>query len=226
MAVGSYCFYKVGYRGDTVFIPLWISSRKRAPYGSELIREQFIQDMLEKLHDRLSVDEEVNRLLGVAIEFPGASQGTDNQDSFDIYVRSSSAGITGVMIEPSMAKREPRMLSLPYKLSFASRPFSSRSSGFDRLLQPFLPGEADSEDANVFPGDKPSYYEAVLDGKIRVRSSCSDIRARSYYRIIDEGILQFRATRSLSHANATPRFTHAILTYQDSKGTEQTKRLW
>jgi hypothetical protein len=40
--VSTWVAYKVGYRNETVFLPLWLSPRRRNPFKSELDTEQFI----------------------------------------------------------------------------------------------------------------------------------------------------------------------------------------
>jgi hypothetical protein len=204
-AVSFYGTYKVAYCHESVFLPLWISAKKRNPYKSELDRDEFLQHIKERLHDRLAVDEEVNQLLGVALEFPGHPD-----DQFEVYIRTSTPGITGLMVEPSG------------KWSFTSRPFASPAGGVDRLLHPFLPGETDSDDTRE-EGDQPSFYEAVVDGTMHVRAS-SGYPGQNH--TIKDAIVQFRATRSLCHVNATPRFSNTVLIYDDKSGEKVYQRLW
>jgi hypothetical protein len=201
--VSSYGAYKVGYCHETVFLPLWFCSRERTPMKSEIDREIFIDEIKTRLHDRLSVDEELHFLLGV----PVTLQESD-KDSFKIFIRSSEPGIKGIEVDPS------------WQMSLTARPFAA-TSGIDRLLQPFAPGQADSEDAMTNPknSEKIPYYEAVVVGSVRL----SAIKAPHVIATLD-----FKAVRALDHPKATPKFIAGVVTLRDKESGDIliTRRLW
>lgn len=203
--VSSYSAYKVGYCGESVFLPLWFVSKERAPLRSELNRDIVIEQIKEKLHNRLSVDEEVHFLLGVPV-----SLANDDKDEYSVYVRSSVPGLKGVTVDPT------------WSVSWTARPFQS-SSGIDRLLQPFTPGQADSEDATADPNRSKSglpYYEAVVDGTVHVNAPKCPPNT--------EAKLHFRALLSLDTPKEGPRFVYATLTMTDltTNDTVITRRLF
>lgn len=201
--VSSYSAYKVGYLHESVFLPLWFCSRERTPLKSELNRDAFIEDIKHKLHDRVSVDEELHLLLGV----PVTLQESD-QDTFKVYIRSSEPGIKGLEVDPS------------WQMSLTARPFQS-TGGIDRLLQPFTPGQADSEDAISGPKNSepiPS-CEGIVVGSVRL----SAVKAPHVNATLD-----FKAIRALDHPNSTPKFIEGVITLTDKEtgNVIVTRRLW
>ncbi|CAN6638874.1 hypothetical protein TRVA0_017S01134 [Trichomonascus vanleenenianus] len=218
--ISGYTFYKVGYRHETLFLPLWFCRRERKPLKSELDRDLLLALVKSKLHDRLSVDEEVHLLLGTPVTFDDHSR----EDEYKIYIRTSEPGIKGLVIEPSWA------------VTLAARPFMSRS-GIDRVLAPYVPGMADSEDAISLPNDHPQYNrfrDAVVQGRVTVTGDAYYSRLRKSP-LVDKSdasdppkaLLEFIAVQSLDHPKSAPKFVHGVLHVKDSATGEITsRRLW
>jgi hypothetical protein len=209
--VSSYSLYKVKYKKESFFLPLWISGYRRKPYRSELDKEEFLEHATKKLADRLGVDEVVNQIFGVPIKLEHFVAENGEIEKLQLSVRSSGPGITGLVVEPN------------WNYNLTSRPFSiwSASSGFDRLLFPFSDSSADSEDASDIQNQKRAYLDAVVEGKVKIISKAHQPP------IAKEGILEFQMVQSLDHRNASPRFQKAFLIYKDeSSGKDMKQRLW
>lgn len=207
--ISGYSLYKVQYRHESFFLPLWISGYRRKPYASELDKEEFLQHARAKVAERLGVDEVVNQIFGVPVKLEDVKNDNGEPEPLQLSIRSSGPGITGLVVEPD------------WRCNLTSRPFSiwSASSGFDRLLFPFSES-ADAEDASDMRNQQRACLDAVVEGKLKIKSKAHQPP------IAREGILEFQMLQSLDHRNASPRFQKAFLTYKDHSGKETRQRIW
>lgn len=208
--VSSYSIYKVKYKHESFFLPLWISGYRRKPYRSELNKDEFVAYARKKLADRLGVDEVVNQIFGVPIKLEDFVGDNGEVEKLQLSVRSSGPGITGLVVDPN------------WDCSLTSRPFSiwSASSGFDRLLFPFGGSSTDSEDASDIQHHPRAHLDAVVEGKVKIVSKAHQPP------ISAEGILEFQMVQCLDHRNASPRFQKAFVIFKDKSGKDVKQRLW
>lgn len=222
--VVSYTLYKTKLCHETVFLPLYPSPRKRKFLKSELDPQLLIAWCDKRVKERVAIDQEVHKLIGIPLEFP------ESEDIWHgIYVRSSEPSIVGLTVEPS------------WKAYLTSRLFSVKNSSDsdDQILEPY----ASTTDEHGKPTDTKTFttsgqdrIEAVVNGKIhmtcykRVPNGTININSdgpiTSKASMIETKAVVFYTTvQSLDHPMSAPKITSLSIQYNDLSGKQVQQRV-